>query len=466
MPLWCYWWEAIWLLRPACSRLQTFLWFAACVAGLTVRTETMGVTSIVRALGLQGGFYNNLLNNFHSTGIQLDKMTVLWTQVVLRLFTDPVRFKGRRVLVGDGIKVAKQGKKMPAVKCLHQESESNTKAEYIMGHSFQAVSILCRAADSVFGVPLAARIHEGIVLSNRDKRTLLDKMINLLSLVALEEPYYFVADAYYANRKIVNGMLSGGNHLISRVRSNAVAYKAYIHEGPKKRGQPRKYGDKVSLKSLLKNVALMEEAKSPVYGDQNIMIRFAAHDLIWKSCGKTIRFVVVVHPTRGSCILMTTDMSLSAIEVIEIYGLRFKIEHAFKQAVHVIGSFSYHFWMKDMTPLKRRNGNQYLHRESQEYREAIQRKLNAYHIFVMAGIVAQGLLHYLASCHSTLVWHSFRSWIRTIRPGIAPPEFVVATALRHSLPEYLLGSSQEAIFAKFIKERQDTDRMAVFRLAS
>ncbi len=51
---------------------------------------------------------------------------------------------------------------------------------------------------------------------------------------------------------------------------------------------------------------------------------------------------------------MTTDLSLSAIEVIHIYGLRFKIEHAFKQAVHVIGSFSYHFhfWMKDMTPLE------------------------------------------------------------------------------------------------------------------
>ena len=454
------------MLRPAFSRLQTFMWFAVCVAGLTVRTEKMGVTSIVRALGLHGDFYDNLLDNFHSEGIKLDKMTALWAKVVLQLFTGPVRFNDRLVLVGDGIKAAKQGRKMPGVKLLHQASESNTKAQYIMGHSFQAVSILCRAADSVFSVPLAARIHEGIVLSNRDKRTLLDKMINLLSLVAIEEPYYFVADAYYANRKIVNGMLLEDNHLISRVRSNAVAYKAYTHKGPKKRGKPRKYGDKVKLKSLLKNVTLMEEAESPVYGDKGVTIRFSAHDLIWKSVGKTIRFVVVVHPTRGSCILMTTDLSLSAIEVIHIYGLRFKIEHAFKQAVHVIGSFSYHFWMKGMTPLKRRNGNQYLHRESKEYREAIIRKLKAYHVFVMAGIVAQGLLQYLATVHPTAVWNSFQSWIRTIRPGIAPSEFVVATALRHCLPEYLLGTSQEGIFAKFITQRQDPDRMDVFRLAS
>ena len=39
------------------------------------------------------------------------------------------------------------------------------------------------------------------------------------------------------------------------------------------------------------------------------------------------------------------------MQIIRIYGLRFKIEHAFKQAARQIGSFAYHFWMKDMIPL-------------------------------------------------------------------------------------------------------------------
>jgi hypothetical protein len=38
-----------------------------------------------------------------------------------------------------------------------------------------------------------------------------------------------------------------------------------------------------------------------------------------------VRFVAVVHPTRGSWLLMSTDLSLSAMEIIRIYGLRFKI---------------------------------------------------------------------------------------------------------------------------------------------
>jgi len=415
---------------------------------------------------LHGDFYDNLLDNFHSTGIKLVKMTALWAKVVLQLFTDPVRCNGRLVLVDDGVKVYKQGKKMPAVKLLHQESESNTKAEYIMGHSFQAVSILCQAANSVFAVPLAARIHEGIVLSNRDKRTLLDKMIFLLEQVAIDEPYYFVADAYYANRKIVKGMLSEGNHLVTRVRSNAVAFEPYRHDGMKKRGRPREYGDKIILKLLFDDQAMMEQAPSPVYGDKDVTIQYAVHDLKWRPVGKIVRFIVVVHPTRGRCILMSTDTSLSAIDIIRIYGLRFKIEHAFKQAVHVIGSFSYHFWMKEMKPLKRRNGNQYLHRESKNYRDRIMRKLRAYHVFVLAGIVAQGLLQYLACSHPRLVWNSFGSWLRTIRTGIAPSEFVVATAMRQRLPDFLLNTVQGANFAKFITERQDSDRLDVFRLAS
>ncbi len=464
--LWIYWWDAIIYLRPACARTRTFMWFAVCVAGLTVRTERMGVTSIVRALGLQGRFYDNLLDNFHNTGIKLDSMTVLWSQLVLRLFPGLVRVNGRLVLVGDGIKVSKQGKKMPAVKLLHQESESNTKAEYIMGHSFQAVSILSRAANSVFAVPLAARIHEGTVLSNRDRRTLLDKMISLLAIVSIQEPYYFVADAYYASQKVVNGLLNEGNHLVTRARSNAVAYQLHHQQQPKKRGRPRKYGDKVKPRSLFGLVALMEEAQSPVYGEKNVAIRYAVHDLLWRPTGSIVRFVIVVHPTRGRCILMSTDTSLSALDIIHLYGLRFKIEHAFKQAVHVIGSFSYHFWMSVMKPLERRNGNQHLHRESKKYRDGVKRKLKAYHVFVHAGIVAQGLLHYLASCHTRLVWNSFGSWLRTIRPGLAPSELVVATALRSSLPHFLLDTDSRTNFAKFITQRQDLDRMALFRLVS
>ena len=465
MALWLSWWHAIWLLRSAFSRLRTFLWFAAAVAGFTVRTELLGVTSIVRALKLQPRFYKKLLENFHSDGIKPDKLSVLWTRVVLKLFPSPIRVNGRLVLVGDGIKIPKCGKKMPAVKLLHQQSDSNTKPEYIMGHSLQAVSLLVHAAHSVFAVPLAARIHEGLVWSNRDRRTLLDKMLALLGLIVIREPFYFVADAYYAAHKIVNGLLAQDNHLVTRVKSNAVAYAEYHSQGPSKRGRPKIYGAKLKLKSLLNDAKDTIEAKSPIYGERNVKIKYRVRDLLWRPAGRLVRFVAIKHPSRGSCLLMCTDTSLSAIEIIRLYGLRFKIEYGFKQAVRLIGSFSYHFWMQDMKPLPRRNGDQYLHRESLDYRDAIKRKIRAYHVFIQAGIVCQGLLQYLSVVFPDQVWNAFGSWLRTIRPGVPPSEFVVANALRQSLPDFLLNTAQHNFLAKFIVERQDSRQMHMFRLA-
>src|SRR3954468_5604321 len=363
--LWGLWCNAILLLRPAFSRLRTFMWFVTAVAGLTVRVELLGVTSIVRALNLQPRLYSKLLDHFHSTGIKLDRLAALWAQAMLKLFPSPVRVNGRLVLVGDGIKIPKRGKKMPGVKLLHQQSESNTKPEYIMGHSLQAIGLLVHAAKSVFSVPLIARIHEGLVWSNRDKRTLLDKMLGLLDILLINAPFYFVADAYYAAGKMVRGLLSQGNHLVTRAKSNAVAYTlATPQKGRKKRGRPQLYGKKIKLKSLLADIKAMTQVASPVYGESGVMLRYRVCDLLWRPAGRVVRFVAVVHPTRGTCILMSTDTTLSAVDIIRLYGLRFKIECSFKQAVRQIGSFAYHFWMKDMIPLRYRNGNQYLHRKS------------------------------------------------------------------------------------------------------
>src|SRR5438132_332681 len=115
LSLWLAWWNALLALRPAFAQFRVFLWFTVLVAGITIRTDLLGVSSIIRALRLRSCCYAALRRTVHSNAIRLDTLNALLSSAVLRLFPAPVRINGRLVLVGDGIKVSKHGKKMPGV---------------------------------------------------------------------------------------------------------------------------------------------------------------------------------------------------------------------------------------------------------------------------------------------------------------------------------------------------------------
>ncbi len=77
----------------------------------------------------------------------------------------------------------------------------------------------------------------------------------------------------------------------------------------RRRGRPRLYGEKVRLKDLASDQSEFLSAPSPVYGEQNVTLRYRSIDLVWRPARRLVRFVIVRHPLRGHFSGMRTNAS-------------------------------------------------------------------------------------------------------------------------------------------------------------
>lgn len=453
MELWNRWLSLVNQLKAACNRKKTFFWLITVLIGFTIKSDFFGVTSIARGVGLLPCYYTCLLNFFNSSAVNLETLEHLWVNLILRQFNGIVRVNGRCLIVGDGIKIGKEGKKMPGVKWLHQDSESNSKAEYIMGHSIQVAAILAMGLCTYFAIPLVGKIHEGIRFNCKDNRTLLDKMLEMLIGLKITEAFYFIADKYYCSGRFMKQLVSKGIHLVTMMKKNAVGY--YPPSTPQKtgRGRPKKYGKKIKLFDLFKTELAFVKASMP--GNEKIIIEYCVMQLLWRPLGGLAQFVFVRHPEKGLAIVMSTDLTMDPLSMIFIYSLRFKIEVLFKQAVHQIGAFMYRFWLKMMAPKQRGRSNKELQFSPKKFKEKVVKKLHAYHLFIQLGFIAQGLMQYLSIHYNQVVWKSFGSWLRTIRQNALPSEKVVAMAMSKTYIEFLVDGTKNIIFKKFLRYRID-----------
>jgi len=145
-------------LKPAFSYNATFQWFVIAFAGLILRHDSLGVTSIIRALVLPVACYPNLLHFFHSSAWSTDSLVTHWIRWVRRQLP-AVTDSGRIVLIGDHTKTPKDGRCIPAVTTLHQESETSGKPSFFRGHEWGCITVLMTAGSKWFATPLSARIH-------------------------------------------------------------------------------------------------------------------------------------------------------------------------------------------------------------------------------------------------------------------------------------------------------------------
>ena len=116
-------------------------------------TDHYGVSSFMRALDLPAVCYTRLLTFFRTCKVDLDLLSRKWWVVAIAM-NYPYMVRNKVVLIVDGTKAQKEGKRMPATKKLGQTSEDQTKPTYIWGTMFQSIGLLCGKVGNMFSCPL------------------------------------------------------------------------------------------------------------------------------------------------------------------------------------------------------------------------------------------------------------------------------------------------------------------------
>ena len=451
-------------MRPAFSRQATFHWFVIVLVGFLVRPDTLGVSSIVRALTLTPENYAGLLHFFHSTAWSVEGlMTLWWNWLAARQVA--YRLGDRLVLVGDHTKVPKDGRKMPAVTTLHQDSETGSKPSFFRGHHWGCISLIVQAGDKFLATPLWANIQEGLATLTDDDQARQPKTTRIVSMAqqvarTMGRGAYLVLDAYFAVGPVfaaAAGVLNGTEnliHILTRAKKNVVAYRPAPTPKKRKRGPRRKYGKKVKLMTLFdaKTAAGQFQTAETLVYDRSERVRYLVLDLLWKPTKSLLRFILV-ESSRGRMILMSSDLNLDPLQALHLYCRRARIETMFDVLKNTLGALTYHFWSLYLHPASRRPKKNDSQPQCSSQPAITRRTLAATEKFVNVQLLLLGILQLIARAYPQQVRTTAHCWLRTVSAG-RPSEFVTRLALTTLIKTNLYGFAKDWI-TRLIRQRQE-----------
>jgi len=440
-------------MRPAFTRRATFLWFVIVFVGFLLRIDTFGVSSVVRALYLAPYCYPSLIHFFHSSAFSLDTLIQRWQKWLIKeKFV--YRVGNRIVMLGDHTKKPKDGRRMPEVTTLHQDSETSSKPSFFRGHHWGCISMLLRAKNKFFAAPLWAEIHRDYLSDSRATRIV--KVAGRLAL-SMEESAYLVLDAFFAVGSVFLAAAQYGDslHILTRAKKNVVAYQPPPKCKILRRGRPRIYGKKVKLFTLFERRAHKFETAETMLYQKKQTVRYLSVDLVWRPIRKKLRFFLI-ESSRGRIILMSSDLTMEPLVALNLFCRRVSIETLFNNLKNLLGGLHYRFWSKYLKPVSRRPLKKKTQNPISTCPKKTQNTLAAIEKFVFVQMLVLGSLQLIACRFESEIGGKSRCWLRT-PCGEIPSEFVTKMAVSNIIRSNLFGFAKDWITQLILPKQNVVD---------
>ena len=411
---------------------------------------------------------------FRSKAYCYETLLATWQRFVIGQ-GKAVELAGRKVVLGDHTLAVKDGRKMPGVVSLHEASETQSKPDYFRGQCWGAIGLLVGSFSACFCCPLQLQIQQGwqhLGLTEdsgeKDPIKLAERLVIMAILFAVSHncPCYLVLDAFFSVGSVFRVcQYYSIEHkkpwveILVKAKSH---YVGYFPAPPKQASRPGPqpfYGEKVHLQECFDHPHLFGTAECNVYGKTEV-IQVMRLILLWKPIKDYVLFVLAV-TSKGPIILMSSDLTLQAVDAIELYCARTRIETLFWMLKHLVGAFKFRFWTKSMPRHSRRPFPNRLLKSPQPHQiTTVKACWQSYETFVLCACIALGLLQFISLNLGDDVWSKHQLYLRT-RSRDLPSEKTVKQVLAALFVRQLHRAGENTIIdeirAYFLKVSDEID---------
>jgi hypothetical protein len=238
-------------------------------------------------------------------------------ETTLEQFFHTLRIKAHSVLflIVDDTIIHKSGKKIPGC-AWHRD---HAQKAYVLGHQWVLSALLYKD----FLLPLWAKLYHPKGTkgcgSFQTKITMAKKMLQTLRL-PLPCKVYLLVDSWYWAKELALLCRKYGYHMISQLKSTSVFFMD---------------GKKTKVTTLSTIHSAYREVSVFVYG-KNKTLKIARFVGIIQGLGK-VAVVVVKEKRKKDSYLVSTNLHLSALDIVKYYAKRWKIEQMIKDLKQRLG---------------------------------------------------------------------------------------------------------------------------------
>ncbi len=276
--------------------------------------------------------YHRFLSRYQWTAIEVSKK-LFW--LILKIII-PLADGERLEIIGalDDTYTEKHGSKIYGVSWYHKP-HNNKRGNKIWANCWVCFGLLFQFGTGWLFFPISALLYvrkKYIAISSQFK-TKLELGVEIIENLEVPDWIHLIVitDGFYgAKKKFAFKLLEKGRDIVSRIRKDAAIYEPPPEKKIKKRGRPRKYGNRLHIKQLAESKNFFTPTEVTIYGKKKI-VDLGSKLVKIRGWDKLILLVITKDENNKLIALFSTDIFLSPAKVLQLYSARWKIELAFRE---------------------------------------------------------------------------------------------------------------------------------------